>query len=94
MAFGAQIRTQRGLETIANVRSIKQFATYTRTAASGSISPSGGFPAGAFVFVEPQDGGIPPDVTLTTSTLSWSPGGQSGDTDEATTNMIFRVFRF
>jgi hypothetical protein len=92
MSYGLAIPTTIGVTTLENVRSLQEVYRATKTTASGSQAiPSGAVEANSAVFFEINDGGSPPSISWSGSTLTWTsqPAGLS-----PTSNFDLIVCRF
>ena len=73
MSYGMQIRTVNGLESIENLRSLREIYRATTTSASGSqFIGLGATASNTAVFFNINDGGNPPNVSWSGSTFIWS----------------------
>ena len=72
MAYGMQIRTPNGLESIENLRSLREVFRFAATSSTGSVSvPNGAVESNSAVFFEINDGEFPPQFSWSGSTISW-----------------------
>ncbi len=73
MAFGIEILTTNGFESIASLRSLREVYRDTASSSSGSEFIGGGATASnTAVFFNINDGGNPPSVSWSGSTFIWT----------------------
>lgn len=73
MSYGMQIRTPNGLESIENLRSLREVFRFAATSSTGSVSvPNGAVESNSGVFFEINDGKFPPQLSWSGNTISWS----------------------
>ena len=90
MSYGIAIRTVNGLESIENLRSLREVYRATKTTTSGSQAIPGGADANnAVVFFKINDGNLQPLITWSGSTLTWTAlTGLSGKTPSSNFDLI------
>jgi len=72
MSYGMQIRTPNGLESVENLRSLREVFRFAATSSTGSVSiPNGAVESNSAVFFEINDGKFHPQLSWSGSTLSW-----------------------
>lgn len=73
MSYGMQIRTPNGLESVENLRSLREVFRFAATSSTGSVSvPNGAVESNSAVFFEINDGKFPPRISWSGNTISWS----------------------
>lgn len=92
MSYGMQIRTVNGLENIENLRSLREIYRTTTTSSSGSQAIGlGATSSNTAVFFNINDGGNPPNISWSGSTLIWTAISVNAN---PTSNFEFIVCRF
>ena len=92
MSYGIAIPTTSGVISLETVRSLQEVYRALKTTTSGTqVVPSGATQSNTAVFFEINDGGSPPRITWSGSTLTWTaqPAGFS-----PTANFFLIVCRF
>lgn len=78
MAFGMEVRTANGIESIADLRSAQLAYRDLKSTASGTdTAPTGFTSSNSIVALEVNDGGIPPTIEFSGSSITWT----EADTD-------------
>ena len=73
MSYGIAIPTTSGVTSLENVRSLQEVYRALKTTTSGTqVVPSGAVESNTAVFFEINDGGSPPRITWSGSTLTWT----------------------
>jgi len=93
MSYGMQIRTPNGLESVENLRSLREVFRFAATSTSGSVSvPNGAAEGNSIVFFEVKDGKTPPRFSWSGSTIAWA--GMSALIFDPSSNFSIIVCRF
>jgi len=73
MSYGMAIRTVNGLESVETLRSLREIYRASTTSSSGSqFIGNGATSSNTAVFFNINDGGNPPAISWSGSTLSWN----------------------
>lgn len=72
MAYGVQLRTQNGLTSVENIRTLQTVYSYATTSSAGSFSaPAGLSASNAVLIAEVHDGKTAPYVYWNSTTVTW-----------------------
>ena len=92
MSYGMQIRTVNGLESIENLRSLREIYRDTTTSSSGSQSIGlGATASNTAVFFNINDGGNSPSISWSGSTFIWTAVPSASN---PTSNFEYIICRF
>jgi len=94
MAYGMEIRTANGLESIAGLRSAQLAYRSLKSTASGTdTAPSGFTSSNSILALEINDGKTPPELTFDGSDITWTENDISYTSIPTSTDFYLMVWR-